>query len=690
MQTSVVLRIIWSLEFLDVAMKNHFFRTSLSLLAIPFAVLAASPVYAQNKALVPVESFTRFAQHGSVVASPDGKFLAAVTPAGERRGLLIFDLTTRKGNVITRYNDMDIGTVRWISNNRLLYSLIDLKSGLGEQSGSGMFAVDKDGKNVKELAPLSSGSDKGNGLYRAFAFDAVVGPDSDEIFATGNFRSGRSVDLYRLNTKTGKGQLLTQDTPGNVAGWLMDEKDAIVGAVTYSDDTNMYGVHHRRADGKYDKLVEFDRDERGWGPVSANSDGTWIIATNLDSDKVRLVKYDPAARKAIETMVEHPKFDLGSNIGSASESGDGEGGEVRPSTLLRNKEKEIIGVRMHLDKETTLWFDKERAQVQASIDAALPGRVNRVTRMGTTKKYLVNSYSDRQPGEYLLFSPEERKLEEIFERQPWINEKQMSERRFITYKARDGREIAAYVTIPNTAQGKAVPLVVLPHGGPWLRNEYWGFEAESQFFASRGYAVVQPEFRGAKGFGFDHFKAGWKQWGLTMQDDLTDAVTHLAKEGIADPSKVCIVGGSYGGYAVSMGLVKDPDLYKCGINVVGVTASQYMNEVTWTDFASSKSAERSLHKVVGHPKTDAAVLAAGNAVEQADKIKAPMLMVYGLLDQRVPLINGERMRDALKKHGKPHEWVVYKDEGHGFLKFENRNDYYKRMEAFLAANIGTK
>ena len=652
-----------------------------------FAAFAGPAIAEQPKQQVPVEAFTRPTLHASVRPSPDGKRLAAVTPAGERRGLLIYDLETRKGKVVVRYDDMDIANVRWISNNRLLYSLIDMKAGLGEQSGSGLFAVDADGRNVKEISPLKSANDRGWGIYRGYAFASVVGPESDEIFATGNQRSVHSADLYRLNTRTGKAQLLTPTTPGNVAGWLQDEKDNIVGAVSYDDDSSMYAVH-RFVDGKYEKLVEFDRDERGWGPLGVNSDGTWVIATNLTSDKVEIAKYDPATRKVIEVMARHPRFDLGSNLGTVRSGDDTEGDSVRPVVLLKNKAKDLIGIRMHLDRETTLWFDKESAAIQATLDKALTGRINRFTKLGDINKYLVRSYSDRMRGEYLLFSPEDRKLEALFEVAPWIKEEEMAERRFMIYKTRDGREIAAYVTLPKEAAKGPVPLIVHPHGGPWLRNEYWEFDAESQFFASRGYAVVQPEYRGAQGFGFEHFKAGWKQWGLAMQDDLSDAVTHLATVGIADPKKVCIAGGSYGGYAVAMGLVKDPDLYRCGINVVGVTASQYMNEVTWTDFASSKSAERSLHKVVGHPVRDAAILAAGNAVEQASKIKAPMLMIYGLLDHRVPLINGERMRNALEKNGKLHEWVVYKDEGHGFLRFENRNDYYKRMEKFLRANLG--
>ncbi len=673
-----------------IGVSNYFIGLAFASVCAFVGMVLAAPANAQpTKPLVPISVFTDFPTHASVRASPDGKFIAAVVPAGQRRGLVVIDVVTKKGNIIARYNDMDVRSVVWLSNNRIGYTLIDRLAGLGEQVGSGFFAIDKDGKNPKEINPVRGTSSTGFNLsYRFYEFLQRTSGDSPEVYAVGNYRNTRALDLYKLNTLTGKAELLSQSAPLGAAGWILDDDKKPVAVTSYSDDTGNISVYVLGAGERWEKVIEFDRDDQGWTPfeyVKDDKGPSLTVFTNQGRDKVAIGRFDLAKRAITEIIAEHPKFDLGwPGIQSADPD---DRGSVTPTVVLRDKAKKVIGLRMELDKPTTLWFDKEWQAWQATIDASLPNRFNHLRKLGETGKLLVHSASDRNPGEYFIFDPTAKTIEELFAAQPAVKEEQMAERKFITYKARDGREIGAYITIPNGSKGKAVPLVVHPHGGPWLRNEYWQWDSESQFFASRGYMVVQPEFRGVQGFGYDHYKAGFKQWGLAMQDDLTDAVLHLAKEGLIDKNKVCIVGGSYGGYAVVMGMVKEPDLFKCGINVVGVTASQYMNEVTWTDFARSKSAEKSLNKVVGDPKTDAAVLAAGNAVAQARKIKGPILHIYGLLDQRVPLINGERMRDAMERAGKKQEWVVYKEEGHGFLLQENRRDYYRRMEKFLAENL---
>jgi dipeptidyl aminopeptidase/acylaminoacyl peptidase len=660
-------------------------QAALSVILTLVCLVLATPATAQTAkaALLPVDQFTQFNMFDRVVPSPDGKRLAAVAPAGQRRGLLVWDIQSGKANIVARYNDMDVNTINWVGNNRLVYTLRDLQAGLGEQIGSGFYAIDADGKNGVELSPLTGGSEKGSGINRSFTFVAGVGPDSDEIYATRLGRSIESTDLYKLNTKTKKAELITEDSPGKVAEWVVSADDKAFIAVVFDDDLGKTLIKTKE-NGVWSTLIAFDRDDQGWSPLQFDpevpSNRGLIIITNADRNTTAIARYNLDSKKITEILAEHPRFDLGWP-GPAGLAG------VRPPSLIYSKEKKLIGIRVQLDKPTTIWLDQQWKTYQNTIDKNFPNRVNSLVRLGDTGEILIRSFSDRQPGEYLVYSPSTKSIKEVFSARPWIKEEQMAERRFITYAARDGRQISAYITVPNGSAGKAIPLVVLPHGGPWLRNEYWEWEAESQFFASRGYMVIQPEFRGVKGFGYEHYSSGFKQWGLAMQDDLTDGVSALVKQGVVDKSKVCIAGGSYGGYAVVMGLVKDPDLYKCGINVVGVTASQYMNEVTWTDFSRSKSVEKSLNRVVGDPKSDAAVLAAGNAVTQAEKIKVPMIMFYGLQDRRVPLINGERMRDALQKHGKKYEWIVYKEEGHGFLLQENRLDYYTKMQRFLAENL---
>ena len=228
---------------------------------------------------------------------------------------------------------------------------------------------------------------------------------------------------------------------------------------------------------------------------------------------------------------------------------------------------------------------------------------------------------------------------------------------------------------------------MLVHGGPWVRGVSWQWERWSQFLASRGYLVIQPEFRGSAGYGEDHFRAGFKQWGQAMQDDVTDALRWAQQQGLAS-DKACIMGASYGGYSTLMGLAKDPDLYRCGVAWLGVTDLELFTQGAWWLEDDSKLARRlTVPEMVGDPKKDAVMLAANSPVKLASRIKAPLLLAYGEADYRVPIAHGHRMEDALMAAGNPPEWVSYPEEGHGFYKRENRMDFARRVEAFLAKHL---
>ena len=237
------------------------------------------------------------------------------------------------------------------------------------------------------------------------------------------------------------------------------------------------------------------------------------------------------------------------------------------------------------------------------------------------------------------------------------------------------------------APGFAGGWLLIAHGGPWVPGYSWSWDAEAQFFASRGYAVIQPNFRGTLGMGLKHLLASFKQWGLAMQDDITDTVLWAVRQGIADPKRMCIYGGSYGGYAAMQALVKTPDLFQCGINYVGITDLQLFHSVTWSDSSDSDFNRYLLPVMVGDADRDKAQLRATSPAQNADKIKMPVFMAYGGEDRRVPIIHGERMRDALEKLGKPFEWMVKSDEGHGYTKLENRVEFYTRFEAFLKKSL---
>jgi dipeptidyl aminopeptidase/acylaminoacyl peptidase len=238
--------------------------------------------------------------------------------------------------------------------------------------------------------------------------------------------------------------------------------------------------------------------------------------------------------------------------------------------------------------------------------------------------------------------------------------------------------------------GKNLPLVVLVHGGPYVRGVSWDWNPEVQFLASRGYAVLEPEYRGSTGYGYALFRAGWKQWGLKMQDDIADGARWAIAEGYADAKRICIAGGSYGGYATLMGLINDGDLYKCGIDWAGVTDINLMYDGNWTAASdlSEEWKEYGMPVLVGDQVNDAAQLKATSPLENAARIRQPLLLVYGGSDLRVPLYHGKKFYNAVKQTNPDVEWVVYDEEGHGWGLPKNRMDFWSRVEKFLDKNIG--
>lgn len=262
----------------------------------------------------------------------------------------------------------------------------------------------------------------------------------------------------------------------------------------------------------------------------------------------------------------------------------------------------------------------------------------------------------------------------------------MAEQDLTRIRSRDGLLIPVYVTKPHSKG--PWPTVVLVHGGPYVRGVTWGWSANAQFLASRGYLVVEPEFRGSTGYGSQLFRAGWQQWGLKMQDDVTDATRWAVDQGLADPRRLVIAGASFGGYAAMMGLVKEPNLYRAAVNWVGVTDIDLMYSIDWSDLDGSVWQRYGMPKLVGDRVKDRAQLDATSPLKRAAEITKPVLMAYGTRDFRVPLPHGTKMRDALNAAGKVDvEWVQYEDEGHGFLLKKNILDFWGRVERFLAKHV---
>jgi dipeptidyl aminopeptidase/acylaminoacyl peptidase len=353
-------------------------------------------------------------------------------------------------------------------------------------------------------------------------------------------------------------------------------------------------------------------------------------------------------------------------------------GEITDLEMSYDRTK-LYGVRYVTDQPHYHWFDPQREHLQAVIDNSLPGTFNFVSNTSQDEKVLVIvALSDRQAPSYYLLNLRKPEFKLIYQpaRAPRVSVQA------VTYPARDGLVIHAYLTLPADSQGKRVPLILNPHGGPYGIRDEWGYNPEVQFLASRGYAVLQPNYRGSGGYGLKFLKAGQGEWGRRMQDDLTDAVQWAIAQGIADPDRVAICGASYGGYAALAGVTFTPELYRCAVNYVGVSELAILNRHT---FEGGRNTRIYFEKWVGN---DLNSMRERSPVNFVERIRVPTLHAYGENDPRVDIDHWKRLKAQLDKYHKPYEFLRVESEGHGFHKEENRLRFYKAVESFLATNLG--
>ncbi len=604
------------------------------------------------------EPYFAHSDFAGLALSPSGKYVGALVPVRGRLALAVLELDTRTPKPVARVDGEDIRWFAWANDDRLVFTTIDLQAGLGEQRVGGLYAVNRDGSDFRII-------DGPGGRYTRF--HSTLDDGSSDILATANDRNADFPDLVRVNTVTGRANLITFERPGDSVAWVADRAGVARGVVTVEKGTIQRSWWRPAADAKWQLIGEYRYGEPGIVPVAFDGDGSMIVASNIGRDTAALYRFDAAKNAPGELLAAHPHVDLTSGL------------------VYDRRAKRIVGLRYEGARPGYAWFDDEWARIAASVDKALPGRHHDLSRGGN--RLLVRSSSDVDPGAWHLYDLDARRLEFVAAERKAITPEAMPRREPVRYPARDGLEIPAYVTLPPGREAKALPLVLYVHGGPWVRGATWHWRDEPAFLAAQGYAVLEPEFRGSTGFGRRLFQAGWKQWGRAMQDDLLDGIDWLAKRGTIDPSRVCIMGASYGGYAVMMGLARDPERYRCGINYLGVTDIMLMFDVTWSDMSDTDFLRYNAKELIGDPERDAAQFRATSPLANAAKVRAPVLMAYGGADRRVPVVHGERMRDALMNNGVRVDWVVYGDEGHGFLREANRFDFYGRVAKFLGEHL---
>jgi dipeptidyl aminopeptidase/acylaminoacyl peptidase len=520
-----------------------------------------------------------------------------------------------------------------------------------------LYAVDLDTGKARDLTPFEG----------VRAENLITDPEHPgEVLVGLNKRDQSVFDMYRIDLASGNVKLDTEN-PGDVVGWLTDA-DFVIRAAEAADPENGDTMIRVRddADAPWRELIRFPFGENG-GAYTFDKDGDRLIASSsLQSDTTRLVALDVKTGNVAEVLARHAKSDVG-------------------SVMVHPTDYRVQAVEFdYLKPEWKIVDDSIAADFSYLRDLA-EGSLAVVDRTLADDRWIVAFQPDDGPTAYFLYRREPREAQRLFVTRPELENYTLAEMRPVVIPARDGLELPAYLTLPPGLEADKLPTVLLVHGGPWARDD-WGFDPNAQWLANRGYAVLQVNFRGSTGFGKAFLNAGNEEWGVgDMQHDLTDSVKWAVEQGIADPERVCIYGGSYGGYATLAGLAFTPDLYACGVDIVGPSHIKTLFQSIPPYWAPAK---RELVLRVGDAENDEALNRRISPFFHADKIKAPLMVLQGANDPRVKIAESDQIVAAMRENDLPVTYLVFPDEGHGFARPENRLAANARIEAFLAEHLG--
>jgi len=601
--------------------------------------------------VIPMKDFFRNPDIAYFSLSPNGDKISFTKPYKNRMNIFVSDLGSDDTTQVTFIEDRDVEAYFWKTNKRIIY----VRDNDGDENYH-LYAVDDDGKNQKDLTPYDE--------VNVQVVDELE-ENENEVLIGMNKRNPELFDVYRLNINTGDLKMEAEN-PGGVTNWVTDHKGNIRVAVQ-SDGVNTNLLYRDDIKENFKSVLTTSFKE-SVSPLFFTFDNKFLYAaSNLGRDKAAIVKFDIANGKELEVIYQNDEVDV-----------DG--------LDYSKKRKVLTAITYTTDKEQVKYLDKEYEGMYEKLKELLGDKYEIIitSQNKNEDKFLVRTISDRSLGASYFYDAAKKEISKIADRAPWLDENEMCEMKPIVYKAKDGLTIHGYLTLPKGIESKNLPVVINPHGGPWARDE-WGWNAEVQFLANRGYAVLQMNFRGSTGYGRKFWEASFKQWGLNMQQDITDGVEYLVKEGIADPKRVAIYGASYGGYATLAGITSTPELYACAVDYVGVSnLFTFMQTIPpyWKPFLNM------MYEMVGDPKKDSTLMHDASPVYFVDKIKCPLFIAQGANDPRVNKAESDQVVEALKKRGVQVEYMVKDDEGHGFGNEENQFDFYGAMEKFLAKHLG--
>lgn len=636
---------------------KRFAVIALSQVLFVLAVSAQSPAPSggtqKNPAVppkIPMRDFFKNPVSRGYELSPDGQTISFLQPWESRLNIWIRPVTGGEAKRLTSEKDRDIQEYAWKENGYVIYGQ-DTK---GDENFH-LKRVDVKTGEVKDLTPFAK--------VRAELIDDLEDVSDTDIIATMNKRNPELFDAYRINVVTGEMKMVAEN-PGKVTQWVTDHAGRLRAAIT-SDGVNT-SLLTRPDENSPFKAVITTNFRESISPQFYTFDDKAIYATsNIGRDKSAVVTIAPETGKETGLLYQNPEVDV--------------------AGLAYSKKRKVVTFASFVTwKQERKFFDAETEAMDKTLREKLSGYEIEISAHDKAEdKFIVVALNDRTPGSRYLFDKKSGGLTKLAEVAPWLNPAQLAPMKPIEYKSRDGLAIHGYLTLPLGREAKNLPAVVIPHGGPWARDT-WSYDPEVQFLANRGYAVLQMNFRGSTGYGRKFWEASFKQWGKTMQDDITDGVQWLIKQGVADPKRIAIYGGSYGGYATLAGVTFTPDLYAAAVDYVGVSnLFTFMKTIPpyWKPYLDM------FHEMVGDEVKDKDLLAATSPALHADKIKTPLLVAQGAQDPRVNKAESDQIVAGLKKRGIDVEYMVKDNEGHGFHNEENKFAFYEAMEAFLAKHL---
>ncbi|NIF04722.1 S9 family peptidase [Chryseobacterium sp. Tr-659] len=609
-----------------------------------------------------VEDYFARPKASSFKISPDGKYLSyKEKDENKKNHVYVKDLGTGKVTKAIVEKENLIQSYGWLNKDHLYY--VQDKGG---NENIHFYVVDLDGGNPKDLTPFEG---------TKIGFVQII-KDTDFVIVTMNKNNKQVFEPFKINYKTGEMVQLfeNKDTKSPISQYIFDKDGNLRGYVVLENGLTRKTYYKDLQSGKFNLIKSVDWKDQfsitGFNYHSKNKDEAYVV-TNLDSDKSRIILYDLKKNAIIKEVYSNPVYDVSSI-----------------STAGKNRNYELDYISYEGVKGETVPVSKFYKEVDDKLKSQFGGKEFSIASSDDNDdKLLVIVDSDKLYGTYYEYDTKTKQTKQLYNLMPQLKEEDMAEMRPIEFKSRDGMTIYGYITLPKAAlEGKKVPLIVNPHGGPQGIRDSWGFNPEAQLFASRGYATLQVNFRISGGYGKEFLRAGYNEIGRKAMDDVEDGVKYAISQGWVDKDKVAIYGGSHGGYATLMGLIKTPDLYTCGVDYVGVS-----NIFTFFDSFPEywKPLKEQMKKIwydLDNPE-EAKIAKEVSPVFQIDKIKKPLFVVQGANDPRVNINESDQIVKAMRAKGFEVPYMVKYDEGHGFGKEPNRIELYKSMLGFFAENF---